>query len=63
MILLLLDCTLPGYYGENCSTPCPVNCLDGLCDNVNGTCYGCRDGYSGPTCSAGYFNFFYLILL
>ena len=56
--LLLLDCILPGYYGDNCSTPCPENCVDGLCDNVNGTCYYCRGGYSGPTCNAGYLHFF-----
>ena len=56
--LLLLDCILPGYYGDNCSTPCPENCVDGLCDNVNGTCYNCHGGYSGPTCNAGYLHFF-----
>ena len=61
-ILLLLDCTLPGYYGENCSTPCPVNCLDGLCDTVNGTCNGCLDGYSGSTCSEGYSHLLYSLL-
>ena len=50
------NCILPGYYGENCSTPCPENCVDGLCHNVNGTCYNCRGGYSGPTCNAGYLH-------
>ena len=50
----LLGCPSLGYYGENCSIPCPVNCLDGLCDSVNGTCFGCFDGYSGPTCNEGY---------
>ena len=53
-ILLLLECTTIGYYGENCSAHCPENCLDGLCNPVNGTCYGCRDGYNGPTCTKGY---------
>lgn len=50
---LLLDCTTSGYYGGNCSTPCPENCFDGLCDTVNGTCYRCHDGYRGPTCNEG----------
>lgn len=53
---LLLGCTISGYYGENCSTSCPENCLDGLCDTVNGSCYACIDGYSGPTCHRGYWH-------
>ena len=53
-LLLLLGCPSLGYYGENCSIPCPVNCRDGLCDKENGTCYSCLDGYSGPTCNEGY---------
>lgn len=49
------ECPSPGYYGENCSTPCPENCLDGVCDTVNGTCYDCIDGYSGSECSKGHY--------
>ena len=52
--VLLLGCPSLGYYGENCSIPCPENCLGGLCDSVNGTCFGCLDGYSGPTCNEDY---------
>ena len=54
---LFSGCPSLGYYGENCSIPCPVNCLDGICDSVNGTCFGCLDGYSGPTCNEGYWFF------
>ena len=54
-LLLLLGCP-QGYYGENCSIPCPVNCLDGLCDTENGTCYRCPNGSSGPTCNKGNFQ-------
>ena len=52
-LLLLLGCP-QGYYGENCSIPCPVNWLDGLCHTENGTCYGRLYGSSGPTCNEGY---------
>lgn len=52
-LLLNLGCTSQGYYGENCSIPCPPNCLDGRCHIVEGTCYRCVDGYSGTTCSKG----------
>lgn len=45
-----------GNYGKNCSTPCPQNCLDGLCDIVNGMCFGCLGGYNGPNCSEGYYH-------
>ena len=51
-LCLLSECTISGYYGENCSTPCPKNCLNSLC-GVNGTCYSCLDGYSGPVCNEG----------
>lgn len=38
------------YYGDNCSTPCHQNCLDGRCDIVDGTCLGCVPGYTGSMC-------------
>ncbi|XP_078328098.1 uncharacterized protein LOC144623528 [Crassostrea virginica] len=44
-------CPKPGYYGENCSIPCPNNCLEHLCDIVEGTCLDCVEGYTGPMCS------------
>eukprot|EP00105_Crassostrea_gigas_P037048 XP_019921196.1 PREDICTED: scavenger receptor class F member 2-like [Crassostrea gigas] len=44
-------CPTPGYYGENCSLPCPQTCQESNCNIVDGTCPGCNDGYRGPTCN------------
>ncbi|XP_065925642.1 scavenger receptor class F member 2 isoform X2 [Magallana gigas] len=44
-------CPIPGYYGEDCSLPCPQNCQEGHCHIVDGTCLGCVPGYKGPTCN------------
>ncbi|XP_065926562.1 uncharacterized protein [Magallana gigas] len=43
-------CPSPGYYGINCTTPCPdVNC--GYCHIETGTCQGgCKPGYKGHRC-------------
>uniref|UniRef100_A0A8W8NYI3 Uncharacterized protein n=1 Tax=Magallana gigas TaxID=29159 RepID=A0A8W8NYI3_MAGGI len=46
----LKGCPTPGYYGEDCSLPCPQNCQEGHCHIVGGTCLGCVPGYIGPTC-------------
>uniref|UniRef100_A0A8W8P2L6 EGF-like domain-containing protein n=1 Tax=Magallana gigas TaxID=29159 RepID=A0A8W8P2L6_MAGGI len=43
-------CPTPGYYGENCSLPCPQTCQGSNCNIVDGTCPGCNNGYRGPTC-------------
>ncbi|XP_078328947.1 uncharacterized protein LOC144623898 [Crassostrea virginica] len=43
-------CPSLGFYGENCSIPCPQNCLKGLCHIVQGTCLGCQKGYKGDAC-------------
>nr|XP_034322194.1 multiple epidermal growth factor-like domains protein 10 isoform X2 [Crassostrea gigas] len=45
-------CPTPGYYGEDCSLPCPINCQEGHCNIVNTTCLGCVAGYQGPNCIA-----------
>uniref|UniRef100_A0A8W8NYE9 EGF-like domain-containing protein n=1 Tax=Magallana gigas TaxID=29159 RepID=A0A8W8NYE9_MAGGI len=45
------SCLTLGYYGENCSTPCPENCKGGDCDIVDGTCVSCVPGYSGSMCN------------
>ncbi|XP_065925377.1 multiple epidermal growth factor-like domains protein 11 isoform X1 [Magallana gigas] len=45
------DCLKVGYYGENCSTPCPENCENGDCDIVDGTCISCVPGYRGSMCN------------
>ncbi|XP_052694343.1 protein draper-like, partial [Crassostrea angulata] len=44
-------CLKVGYYGENCSTPCPENCENGVCDIVDGTCISCVPGYRGSMCN------------
>lgn len=46
-------CPNVSYYGDNCSTPCHQNCLDGRCDVVDGTCVGCVPGYTGSMCDTG----------
>ncbi|XP_078320875.1 uncharacterized protein LOC111113010 [Crassostrea virginica] len=44
-------CPIPGFYGENCSIPCPVNCQGTNCDVIEGTCLGgCVNGYLGQMC-------------
>uniref|UniRef100_A0A8W8P2M7 Scavenger receptor class F member 2 n=1 Tax=Magallana gigas TaxID=29159 RepID=A0A8W8P2M7_MAGGI len=44
-------CPIPGYYGEDCSLPCPQNCQESHCHIVDGSCLGCVPGYKGPTCN------------
>ncbi|XP_052696012.1 uncharacterized protein LOC128174514 [Crassostrea angulata] len=43
-------CPTPGYYGINCTIPCPdANC--GYCHIETGTCQGgCKPGYKGHKC-------------
>nr|XP_034316520.1 multiple epidermal growth factor-like domains protein 10 [Crassostrea gigas] len=42
-------CNTTGYYGSNCSVPCPdVNCQ--YCHIETGTCQGCKPGYQGHQC-------------
>ena len=47
-----LDCPNHGYYGVNCSTPCPdPNCR--YCHIETGACQGCKPGYRGNQCEQG----------
>nr|XP_022310311.1 uncharacterized protein LOC111115761 [Crassostrea virginica] len=46
-------CPTPGYYGENCSTPCPQNCQERHCHITEGTCLGCKLGHKGHKCNQG----------
>ncbi|XP_034321090.2 receptor-type tyrosine-protein phosphatase epsilon [Magallana gigas] len=48
--LEVYGCPTPGYYGLDCSLPCPRNCQEGRCNIVDGSCLGCVPGYTGPTC-------------
>ncbi|XP_052695930.1 multiple epidermal growth factor-like domains protein 11 [Crassostrea angulata] len=42
-------CPETGFYGSNCSIPCPdVNCQ--YCHIETGTCQGCKPGYQGHHC-------------
>lgn len=47
---------MTGYYGENCSLPCPKNCQGRLCDIVEGKCLGYVVGYTGRTSGYGKLN-------
>ncbi|KAH9492064.1 hypothetical protein Btru_026728, partial [Bulinus truncatus] len=49
-----------GYYGTNCSSPCPTNCKTGGCDVQSGQCTGgCKAGYDGVKCENACFGGFY----
>ncbi|XP_061194966.1 delta-like protein 4 [Saccostrea echinata] len=42
-------CKKTGYYGSNCSLPCPdTNCR--YCHIETGACQGCKPGYKGHQC-------------
>ena len=67
----MIGCLEAGYYGADCSTPCPdPHCR--YCHIESGNCQGCEPGYKGHNCELGnllysefiYANneyFFYLI--
>nr|XP_022297316.1 protein draper-like [Crassostrea virginica] len=40
----------PGFYGDDCKIPCPVNCLEHVCDVIGGTCGNCSHGWTGDFC-------------
>lgn len=45
-------CPTSGYYGINCSIPCPEHCLT-HCHIEKGTCQACKPGYQGQRCEQG----------
>ena len=46
-------CSPKTSYGENCTIPCPSNCLNQECFKKNGTCFSCEDGkYYGDNCES-----------
>lgn len=49
-IFIILGCSTPDYFGENCSLPCPVYCNNNRCHIETGHCFGCEDGFQGPKC-------------
>lgn len=51
-IVRVEGCPKTGYYGQNCSTPCPDrHCR--YCHIETGTCQGCLPGYHGHRCELG----------
>ncbi|XP_048750500.2 multiple epidermal growth factor-like domains protein 11 isoform X2 [Ostrea edulis] len=43
-------CSVPGYYGPDCSIPCPDSCRYTYCHIETGACLGCKPGYQGHQC-------------
>ena len=53
-LVCLVSDSNQGESGKNCSTPCPENCVDGLCEVVNETCFECLEGNNGSNIYEGY---------
>ena len=48
-ITFIVGCAEAGFYGINCSIPCPdPHCR--YCHPETGTCYECKPGYEGHSC-------------
>lgn len=50
-IIYSIGCPKPIYYGESCNLSCPTSCKNRRCHIETGKCFGCEDGYFGPTCN------------
>uniref|UniRef100_A0A8W8NYT5 EGF-like domain-containing protein n=1 Tax=Magallana gigas TaxID=29159 RepID=A0A8W8NYT5_MAGGI len=51
----LYGCSPKGYFGSNCSIPCPdVNCQE--CHMESGICHVCKQGYKGQRCETDFIN-------
>ncbi|XP_061185184.1 multiple epidermal growth factor-like domains protein 10 [Saccostrea echinata] len=48
--VIVYGCAKNGVYGVNCDLPCPANCQELRCHIVNGSCLGCRPGWTGDKC-------------
>ncbi|XP_062608099.1 multiple epidermal growth factor-like domains protein 10 [Saccostrea cucullata] len=57
--LEVYGCNMSDVYGENCTLPCPKNCIEGQCNIVEGTCLGCIVGYKGSKCEDECDGWFY----
>lgn len=56
MIVWLKGCPEPGFYGIDCSFPCPDHHCR-FCHMETGTCQGCEPGYEGHHCELGNINY------
>ena len=52
-----------GYYGENCSAPCPSNCQESRCDASTGHCQSFKPGCQGQFCDQGMCKCFFVMLI
>nr|XP_022306867.1 uncharacterized protein LOC111113150 isoform X2 [Crassostrea virginica] len=48
----VFGCPRAGFYGIDCSIPCPEQCSS-YCDIEVGTCEECHPGYQGQQCELG----------
>ncbi|XP_062575165.1 cell death abnormality protein 1-like [Saccostrea cucullata] len=48
--VIVQGCEEDGVYGNNCNKTCPTNCQERRCYITNGTCDGCKDGWTGEKC-------------
>lgn len=58
-IIIFEGCNKLGIFGINCDLPCPTNCKENICHIVNGTCFGCKPGWTGILCRTGLFVYIY----
>lgn len=59
---IVLGC-LMGVYGESCDKYCLDNCMEYVCDVINGICLKCLFGWVGYFCDKGNWNILYKILM
>lgn len=53
---IILGCSTPDYFGQNCSLSCPVSCNNSRCHIETGNCFGCEDGFQGPKCEQSMYH-------
>ncbi|XP_078327550.1 uncharacterized protein LOC111113525 [Crassostrea virginica] len=49
--VIVYGCETSGVYGSKCDIPCPMNCKNDHCHIQNGTCFGCKPGWTGTYCN------------
>ncbi|XP_062575161.1 multiple epidermal growth factor-like domains protein 10 isoform X6 [Saccostrea cucullata] len=48
--VIVQGCDRDDVYGPFCNNTCPINCQERRCYITNGTCAGCKDGWTGEKC-------------